>query len=281
MSTKNHYVLVCAAERRAGAVSDPAVHLRRACERWLTRSNHRATDVFLAPSSFRVLLEQVGGSLRHAPSNEGHVCFKWTTTIGVVTVHRCSWLEDYPCVALLQTDLHEMAVRIDEEVPVDWGQLKKAPSGDTVVESKPDWVKQINEAMAILDKHQHDLSQRFWGYTTTGTVVDENCPKDRAYVIQTSFCPITLVSEQGTLSATPAVPPADPLDVVIDGKPLRVLLDIDELLRTEESGAKPHWLTPAQRAAVSAHWSAQLRAKVEASREAERSQVLVDLQDEP
>jgi hypothetical protein len=38
-------------------------------------------------------------------------------------------------------------------------------------------------------------------------------------------------------------------------------------------------MTPAQRAAVSAHWSAQLRAKVAAAREQEKRRVLVELQD--
>jgi len=40
-------------------------------------------------------------------------------------------------------------------------------------------------------------------------------------------------------------------------------------------------LAPAQRAAVSAHWSAELRRKVAASDERDRNRVLVDLQDEP
>lgn len=66
------------------------------------------------------------------------------------------------------------------------------------------------------------------------------------------------------------VPAPDPFDAVIDGVTLRTLLDGDEFNRRETSS---HWrakrMTPAQRAAVSAHWSAQLRAKVAAS-EAER-----------
>lgn len=63
-------------------------------------------------------------------------------------------------------------------------------------------------------------------------------------------------------------PTVDPLDVEIDGVKLRVLLEWDEIGRREARHFS--WdegnFTPAQRAAVSAHWSAQLRAKVEASR---------------
>ena len=50
---------------------------------------------------------------------------------------------------------------------------------------------------------------------------------------------------------------------------------------TNESGDKYESLTPAQRAAVSAHWSAELRAKVKASADRERNVARVDLQDEP
>ena len=69
-----------------------------------------------------------------------------------------------------------------------------------------------------------------------------------------------------------AAKPADPLDAVIDGQKLRWLLSIDEQSRRETNtaaGVVVLIFTPAQRAAVSAHWSAQLRAKVAAS-EAER-----------
>jgi len=78
------------------------------------------------------------------------------------------------------------------------------------------------------------------------------------------------------------VKPLDPLDVEYDGLTLRELLTCDELQRREYLSPPPRrsW-TPAQRAAVSAHWSAQLRAKVAATAELERNRVLVDLQDEP
>lgn len=69
----------------------------------------------------------------------------------------------------------------------------------------------------------------------------------------------------------------DLMDVEYDGVKLRDLLRIDAKLRRDES--PPAWgceLTAAQRAAVSAHWSAQLRAKVAASKESERRRVVLD-----
>lgn len=59
--------------------------------------------------------------------------------------------------------------------------------------------------------------------------------------------------------------PRDQLDVAHDGKTLRELLEDDEINRRDESEHR-YRFTPAQRAAISAHWSAQLRAKLEASR---------------
>jgi hypothetical protein len=79
--------------------------------------------------------------------------------------------------------------------------------------------------------------------------------------------------------STPVV--ADPLDAVVQpGKAtLRSLLAADEAMRREGAVAFP--FSPEQRAAVSAHWSAELRRKVAASAERDRNRVLVDLQDEP
>lgn len=80
--------------------------------------------------------------------------------------------------------------------------------------------------------------------------------------------------------------PVDPLDVLHDGVTLRVLVDCDEAAQREgcrfwQCGARKMFPTPSQRAAVSAHWSAQLRAKVAATADRDRNRVLVDLQDEP
>jgi hypothetical protein len=71
----------------------------------------------------------------------------------------------------------------------------------------------------------------------------------------------------------------DPLDVMYDGYTLRHLLGWDEAFRRRDALPVKRWLTPAQRAAISAHWSAQLRAKIAASTERERNRVRVDLQD--
>src|SRR4051812_26050759 len=72
------------------------------------------------------------------------------------------------------------------------------------------------------------------------------------------------------------------MSAIIDGVRLSSLLRQDEVNRRECSTLSRH-MTPAQRAAVSAHWSAKLRAKVEAKRKAdlerERTRVVVDLGD--
>lgn len=69
-----------------------------------------------------------------------------------------------------------------------------------------------------------------------------------------------------------AASPPDPLDQVIDEVKLRNLVEWNEGHQREQTihhrRLTTAVLTPAQRAAVSAHWSAQLRAKVEASRAA-------------
>lgn len=84
------------------------------------------------------------------------------------------------------------------------------------------------------------------------------------------------------LDSQPAAPtaPADPLDAVIDGVTLRYLLEVDRDNRAETPHLCMFQLSQAQRAAVSAHWSAELRAKVAASKERERTRVVVDMEDE-
>lgn len=101
-----------------------------------------------------------------------------------------------------------------------------------------------------------------------------------------SPCPTPQLN--GTLQAVMRDPdcfiakPIDPLDVEYDGVKLRTLLRNDEKMRTEVDGYRNTAWTSAQRAAVSAHWSAQLRAKVQASAKAdaerERNQVVVDME---
>jgi hypothetical protein len=75
-------------------------------------------------------------------------------------------------------------------------------------------------------------------------------------------------------------PPIDPLDVEYDGVKLRDLLDIDARRRDERNPFRK--LSLAQRAAVSAHWSAELRAKVAAGAAADKARetsVVVDLEE--
>lgn len=76
--------------------------------------------------------------------------------------------------------------------------------------------------------------------------------------------------------APEAQKPVDPLDVKYDGWTLRQLLDHNEKRRRED-WALAHQYTPAQRDAISAHWSMQLRAKVHAAKEKERTQVVCDV----
>lgn len=94
---------------------------------------------------------------------------------------------------------------------------------------------------------------------------------------------LVVVCCEACYRAGQAPKPTDPLDVIIDGVPLRDLLARDDMLRREPERYRP-LLTPAQRAAVSAHWSAELRAKVAATaaadREREQRRVLVNLEDE-
>ncbi len=65
----------------------------------------------------------------------------------------------------------------------------------------------------------------------------------------------------------------DPLDVEYDGVTLRRLLEMDENRRTERIPGVI--LSPGQRAAISAHWSAELRAKIATSKAAERRRVTI------
>lgn len=73
--------------------------------------------------------------------------------------------------------------------------------------------------------------------------------------------------------------PIDPLDAKYDGISLRDLLERDRQRRTEDpsSAWRPHVRpTPTQCAAVSAHWSQELRAKIAAAKQKDRNQVTMD-----
>lgn len=71
-----------------------------------------------------------------------------------------------------------------------------------------------------------------------------------------------------TKSVAPVAP--DPLDVEYDGAPLRKLLESDTAA-SRETNMLARRFTPAQRAAVSAHWSAELRAKIAATRSTDKA----------
>lgn len=87
---------------------------------------------------------------------------------------------------------------------------------------------------------------------------------------------------QGTFYIPPD--PVDPLDVKHDGVTLRELLRVNEReCRDGKLDGGPMLpLTPVQRAAVSAHWSAELRAKIAASEAADaarRPSAVVEVDD--
>lgn len=87
-----------------------------------------------------------------------------------------------------------------------------------------------------------------------------------------SYVNIVTPPMYGTFLLDPDPPrPIDPLD----GETLRCMLARDEAKRREDLlGAT---FTPQQRAAISAYWSAQLRAKVAASAKHEQNQVMMPL----
>jgi hypothetical protein len=75
----------------------------------------------------------------------------------------------------------------------------------------------------------------------------------------------------------------DPLCILYDGVSLRDLLEWDRRRRQDDSGRDLRWggePTDAQRAAISAHWSAELRRKVDAAKERERCAVSVQNEEE-
>lgn len=79
-------------------------------------------------------------------------------------------------------------------------------------------------------------------------------------------------------------PPQDPLDEIIGGWTVRDLIKIDEFNRREGRSPITDYtfallLSAKQRAAVSAHWSTELRRKIAEAAERERDRVLID-QDE-
>lgn len=77
------------------------------------------------------------------------------------------------------------------------------------------------------------------------------------------------------------LPAIDPLDVEYDGLTLRFLLARDSLSQREDLFLYGVFrCTTAQRTAVSAYWSAELRKRVESAKERERLSVVIDMGDD-
>lgn len=190
-------------------------------------------------------------------------------------------------------------------------KLKKAPTPQHLE------FKYVKYAPVGLTAKQLAASEKFVDYMTAETdrVIAEQQSRAMEYLAQAAPRPRafmqppgTPASERGIVPCTvcgerwgrhygfacdpkcdPIARPAtvDPLDAVIDGCSLRELLRADESNRREFALATSVGpvrvrasITPAQRAAISAHWSAELRAKVAAAKERDRNEVRVDLQDD-
>jgi hypothetical protein len=140
------------------------------------------------------------------------------------------------------------AAGITQRGPIDWANLKKAPSGPYAVSQPDGWTNQWAQGVARIQDTEKaypvgDMIKRRW---------DEHYLGAKYYALMPS---------------DPPAPSVDPLDVKIDGVTLRRLLEMDENHRREHIvGAI---IGPAQRDAISAYWSAQLRAKVAATKKAD------------
>src|SRR6187399_701212 len=99
------------------------------------------------------------------------------------------------------------------------------------------------------------------------TVKPESVPAHRGANAPLGSAEFLRACQEWAAKAAASAKPIDPMDVEYDGIRLGVLLKHDERRREETPGwvgdGAPRF-TPAQRAAVSAHWSALLRAKVQA-----------------
>lgn len=141
-------------------------------------------------------------------------------------------------------------------VPSDFGKLTKAPKNGQV-----EWVQPVSgphaEAIGVMGLPMPD-------HVWTVQESSESPAGLGQLVKSTGYGTFTVTKEQmyrSRIEHQTVMP--DPLDQVIDGEMLRDLVARDE---TNQRHDLPRYWTPAQRAAVSAHWSAQLRAKVEAKR---------------
>lgn len=116
-------------------------------------------------------------------------------------------------------------------------------------------------------------------YSPPGKPLVVTCVPDEACACRAAGLPpcgdcIRAVLRLPTATPSGAMPreperatPVDPLAVEYDGVTLRYLL-LQDAMRRKESATGISF-TPAQRAAVSAHWSAELRAKVATTKQAD------------
>lgn len=113
------------------------------------------------------------------------------------------------------------------------------------------------------------------GGQKTNVVADPDCPVDAPYLTKDLKLanPVWIAQQQQA--------PTDPLDVEYDGVTLRLLLEQEEMRQlTERPRSQFEPFTLAQRAAISAHWSAELRARVDAAKQKEREQVVSEYEED-
>ena len=199
----------------------------------------------------------------------------------------------------------------DRAIAIDYSKIKKDPASSSFVYKTPYRVKYepVTIDKAALDAAAKapsfvDLVQRETDRALEAMYAERDAMLKNAYESQGLTIKKLTVTAAGRMAViydlakrgeitqeqarllleSPAVgPPApDPLDVKYDGVTLRVLLERDKFNRCEHARmdpvgeATPFAITSAQRAAVSAHWSAELRARVETSKERDRQRVVLD-----
>lgn len=151
------------------------------------------------------------------------------------------------------------------------------------LEGTPRWGSLLDGTLQQINQHDHRSSQgisradaqatlpRIFAQARGGVCPSCGCGRDAEF--HRTTCQRLVAARCGVIGEI------DPLDVEYDGVTMRQLLGLRGL--TDQHGYANRF-TPAQRAAISAHWSADLRAKGAASTaadlERERNRVRVDLE---
>jgi hypothetical protein len=177
-------------------------------------------------------------------------------------------------LAVLAESLH----RDFPEVPIKWVKAATKRSGFEGIPASPATPCSLEKRGEDIYAHTADGTYKL----TSDSIETPWIKVDVKTVAERTQCCIcgkydTVSWECDHGKAKPIAKPPDPLDIEIDGLTLRFLLKCFRLNQQENETST---FTPAQRAAISAHWSAELRAKIAAKREAERREVRVDLWDE-